>query len=252
MALGLVPVPPCQQRAEDVLAELGPARHHVAQPRAVERDHVRRLDGHAGADRRLTGERGDVADERVAVRLRDDHVLAGLAVDELDEPALDHVERCIPDGVLVKHFTGLERARARRARRARPASHQRAAGRGARRRGPGNRSLRTTRVVATRGGYRERAPGLRPGGPAPSRRARSAGSSARCAGPRGAGSSSRRISRLTAMRPISASGWRTVVSAGVTIADVLGVVEADDRQVLRARGCRARGRRAARRSRCCR
>ena len=41
------------------------------------------------------------------------------------------------------------------------------------------------------------------------------------------------MSRLTAMRPISASGWRTVVSAGVTIAEMLRVVEADDRELLR-------------------
>ena len=93
-----------------MLAELRPARDHGAQSRAVERDHVRRLDRDAGADRRLTRERGDVADERVAVCLRDHHVLAGLAVDELDEPALDHVERCIPDGMLVEHVTGLEGA----------------------------------------------------------------------------------------------------------------------------------------------
>ena len=108
--LGLVPRAPRQQRAEDVLAELGPARHHVAQPGAVELDHVRRLDGHAGADRRLAGERGDVADERAAVGLGDVDVLAGLAVDELDQPALDHVERRVADGVLVEHLAGLERA----------------------------------------------------------------------------------------------------------------------------------------------
>ena len=37
---------------------------------------------------------------------------------------------------------------------------------------------------------------------------------------------------LTAIRPISASGWRTVVSAGETTVAVLDVVEADDREVL--------------------
>ncbi len=95
---------------EHVLAELRPARDHVAQSRPVELDHVRRLDGDAGADRRLSGERGDVADERAAVCLRDIDVLAGLAVDELDEPALDDVERRIADGVLVEHLAGLERA----------------------------------------------------------------------------------------------------------------------------------------------
>ena len=41
---------------------------------------------------------------------RDVDVLAGLAVDELDEPALDHVERRVADGVLVEHLAGLERA----------------------------------------------------------------------------------------------------------------------------------------------
>ena len=35
------------------------------------------------------------------------------------------------------------------------------------------------------------------------------------------------------MRPISAIGWRTVVSAGVTIAATLRIVEADDRELLR-------------------
>ena len=58
----------------------------------------------------LARERGNVADERAAVGLRDVDVLAGLAVDELDEPALDHVERRVPDGVLVEHLAGLERA----------------------------------------------------------------------------------------------------------------------------------------------
>ena len=53
---------------------------------------------------------GDVADERAAVGLRDVDVLAGLAVDELDEPALDHVERRVAHGVLVEHLAGLERA----------------------------------------------------------------------------------------------------------------------------------------------
>ena len=99
-----------EQRSEDVLAELRPAREHVAQALAIECDHVRLLDGHARADRGLSGERGNVADERAAVGLRDVHVLAGLAIDELDEPALDHVERRVSDGVLVEHVTRLERA----------------------------------------------------------------------------------------------------------------------------------------------
>ena len=108
VALRLVPRASCQQRAEDVLAELGPARDHVAQGGAVERDHVRRLDRHAGAERRLAGEHGDVADERAAVGLRDIDVLAGLAVDELDQAVLDHVERRVADGVLVEDLAGLE------------------------------------------------------------------------------------------------------------------------------------------------
>ena len=110
VALGLVPGSARQQRAEDVLAELRPARDHLPQPGAVEHDHVRRLDGHAGADRRLAGEHGDVADEGAAVGLRDVDVLAGLAVDELDEPSLDDVERRVADGVLVEDLAGLERA----------------------------------------------------------------------------------------------------------------------------------------------
>ena len=110
MPLGLVPGAPREQRAEDVLAELRPARDQLAQPGAVEHDHVRRLDRDARADRRLAGEHRDVADERAAVGLRDVDVLAGLAVDELDEAALDHVEGRVADGVLVEHLAGLERA----------------------------------------------------------------------------------------------------------------------------------------------
>ena len=105
-----MPGPPPHQRPEDELAELRPARDHVAQRGPVEHDHVGGLDGDAGADRRLAGEHGDVADERAAVGLRDVDVLAGLAVDELDKPALDDVERRIADGVLVEHLPGQERA----------------------------------------------------------------------------------------------------------------------------------------------
>ncbi len=104
--LGLVPGASRQQRLEDVLAELGPARDHLAQRGPVELDHVGRLDGHARADRRLARERGDIADERAAVRLRDVDVLARLAIDELDESALDHEERRVADRVLVQHLAG--------------------------------------------------------------------------------------------------------------------------------------------------
>ena len=52
--------------------------------------------------------------------------------------------------------------------------------------------------------------------------------------------SSSRVSRLTPIRPSSASGWRTVVRDGVTIAAWNGVVEADDREVLRNATGRAR------------
>jgi len=54
--------------------------------------------------------------------------------------------------------------------------------------------------------------------------------------------SSNRSSRLTAIRPISGSGWRIVVSAGVTNRGFLEIVEADDREIFRdANGARARG-----------
>ena len=44
------------------------------------------------------------------------------------------------------------------------------------------------------------------------------------------------------MRPISASGWRIVVSAGSTMPGFLEIVEADDREVLgNADAARARG-----------
>jgi two-component system NarL family sensor kinase len=108
--LGLVPRAPGHQRAEDQLAELRPARDHVAQRGPVELDHVGRLDGDARAHRRLAGEDRDVADERAAVGLRDVDVLAGLAVDELDQPAIDDEEWRVADGVLVEHLTGLEGA----------------------------------------------------------------------------------------------------------------------------------------------
>ncbi len=108
--LRLVPRAAGEQRAEDVLAELGPARDHVAQAGPVELDHVRRLRGDARADRRLAGERGDVADERPAVGLGDVDVLARLAVDELDETALEDEERRVAHRVLVEHLAGLERA----------------------------------------------------------------------------------------------------------------------------------------------
>ena len=110
VALGLVPRPPRQQRAEDVLAELGPAREHVAQAALVEGDHLGHLDRDARADRRFPGERRDVADERAAVGLRDVDVLARLAVDELDAALVDDVERRVADGVLVEHLAGLEGA----------------------------------------------------------------------------------------------------------------------------------------------
>ena len=109
VALALVPGTPDEQCAEDVLAELGPARDHLPQRGPVELDHVRLLDGDARADRRLARERRDVADERAAVGLGDMDFLAGLAVDELDQPALDHEERRVAHGVLVEHLAGLER-----------------------------------------------------------------------------------------------------------------------------------------------
>src|SRR3954447_5712321 len=108
MALGLVPRAAGEQRAEDVLAELRPAGHHVAQLGTVERERVRRLDRHAGADRRLAGERRDITDERARVGLGDRDVLAGLAVDELDPAAFDHVERRVADGMLVEDVAGRE------------------------------------------------------------------------------------------------------------------------------------------------
>ena len=41
---------------------------------------------------------------------RDVNVLAGLAIDQLDQTALDHVERRVAIGVLVEHVAGLEAA----------------------------------------------------------------------------------------------------------------------------------------------
>src|SRR5437588_9625727 len=36
------------------------------------------------------------------------HILAGLSIDELDQPALDHIERRIPLGMLIEHLPRLE------------------------------------------------------------------------------------------------------------------------------------------------
>ena len=58
----------------------------------------------------------------------------------------------------------------------------------------------------------------------------------------------RRIRRLTPVRPISASGWRTEVRRGRDDHRMLGVVEADDREILGHAQVRARAPRAARRS----
>ena len=107
----------------------------LAQPGPVEHDHVGRLDRDAGADRRLAGEHRDVADERAAVGLRDVDVLAGLAVDELDQPA-SRSRRTARRGRRARRAP--RRAgtcAARRAWRATRASRPRAAGRGPRRRG---------------------------------------------------------------------------------------------------------------------
>jgi hypothetical protein len=106
--LFFVPGAAGQQGGEDVFAELGPAGEHVAQAGAVEGDRLGRLDRDAGADRRLPGEGGDVADEGAAVGLGDVDLLARLAVDELDPAALDHEERRLPDRVLVEHLPDLE------------------------------------------------------------------------------------------------------------------------------------------------
>ena len=64
------------------LGHLGPGREHRPQLRALERDHVGRLVGDALGDRRLAGERRDVAEERAGVGFGDPHVLARLAVEQ--------------------------------------------------------------------------------------------------------------------------------------------------------------------------
>src|SRR5581483_12350175 len=87
---------------------LGPAGDHVAQPITVKRDYLGRLHRHAGADRWLPCKRGDIADVRAAVRVRDVHVLAGLSIDELDQTTDDHIERRIALGMLVEHLPRLE------------------------------------------------------------------------------------------------------------------------------------------------
>jgi hypothetical protein len=107
VALSFVPGTAGQQRLEDQFAELRPAGDHVAQFGAAEGQHLGRLDGDAGADRRLTGEDRDVADEGAGVGGGDVHVLARLALDELDPPALDHEEGRLADGVLVQDLAGL-------------------------------------------------------------------------------------------------------------------------------------------------
>jgi hypothetical protein len=81
----------------------------VAQLGAVERDDVGRLGGDARGDRRLAGEDGDVADERV-VLAREPEVLVGTAIQEVDQAPLDDEERRVAHPLLEEHVALLERA----------------------------------------------------------------------------------------------------------------------------------------------
>ena len=85
----------------------------------------------------------------------------------------------------------------------------------------------------------------------PSSRGPRGASRARCGASRTAGPRAADISRLTAVRPISASGWRTDVSGGVTI---VACSTSSKPTIDRSSGTRsrARARRASRRSRRCR
>src|SRR5581483_5171913 len=110
MASLLVPLAAGEQGAKHHLAQLRVGREHAPEPGAVELDHLGRLDGHTRTYRRLAGEGRDVADERSPVGLRDVDVLAGLAVDELDQPVLKRVEGRVAYRVLVENLAGGERA----------------------------------------------------------------------------------------------------------------------------------------------
>jgi hypothetical protein len=98
-----------RHRAQHELAELRPLGGHVAQLRAIERDHVCRCGGDAGGDRRLAGEHGDVADERV-VLAREPDVLVGSAIQEVDQAALDDEARRVTHALVEEKVALLERA----------------------------------------------------------------------------------------------------------------------------------------------
>ena len=110
VALFFVPGAPRLQRAEDLFAELGPAGDHLAQLLPLEDERFGLLGGDRGADRRLAGEGGDVADVGARRGGGDVDVLARLAVDELDPPAQQDEERRVADGVLVEDVALLEGA----------------------------------------------------------------------------------------------------------------------------------------------
>jgi hypothetical protein len=110
VAFFFVPGAPRLQRAEDLFAELGPAGDQLAQQLTLEDERFGLLGGDGGADRRLAGEGGDVADVGARGRGGDVDVLARLAVDELDPPGQQDEERRLADGVLVEDVALLEGA----------------------------------------------------------------------------------------------------------------------------------------------
>ena len=153
--LGLVPCAPRQQRARRC------ARRTRASARPSSRSSARSNSmtsvGSTATQALIVGSPvndGDVADEGAAVGLGDVDVLAGLAIDELDEPALDHEERRVADGVLVEDLTGREASAAAHACPATRAWRPTAGGTAPRPRGRGTARCESPRVVAIARGYR--------------------------------------------------------------------------------------------------
>jgi len=110
IAVALVPLAAGEHRGQHHVRELGPRGEHRPERRPLERDDLSRLLGHALRDRRLAGERRDVAEERAGVGLRDPDVLAGLAVEQPHAAALDHQERRVAPALLIERLAGGERS----------------------------------------------------------------------------------------------------------------------------------------------
>jgi hypothetical protein len=95
-------------------SERRPAGEHLAQARPIECDHVGRLGGDAGGDRRLAREHGDIPDECSAVCLCEPDLLVRPPVEEVDKPSLDDEERSVALALLEEQLAGRDERRSPR------------------------------------------------------------------------------------------------------------------------------------------